>query len=248
MRSAAGDAYRASVRICAAGCLVAALVVAAAAPAGAATRCPAGAGANTTLGDIDGETRLAWIDTRLSRTARRARLYTWGWGVGIVGATVGNLVPLAFVSPEDRVDWYTGAGTTIIGIVPLLIAPLDVVEDAHALHAGIAAAPAGDDVCLRLADAETRLVRDAKNQEDGQRWWLHVANVALNTGVGLFLGLGFHHWGAGALNAVTGVIIGELIIYSQPTETMNDLRRYRDGALGDEKALSMWGLGYSGRF
>ena len=148
---------------------------------------------------------------------------------------------------EDRVDWYVGAGTTAIGVVPLLIAPLDVVEDAHVLHAGILAAPPGDDVCRRLADAETRLARDARNQEDGQRWWLHVANVALNTGVGLFLGLGYHHWGAGILNMVTGVIIGELIIYTQPTETIEDLRRYQQGALGTEK-LSLLSVSWGGRF
>lgn len=218
-------------------------------PAAAGTRCPAGAGAGTAsaLGDIDGETRLGWIDARLSHAAAHARLYTWGWGIGIAGATVGNLVPLAFVAREDRVDWYVGAGTTAIGVVPLLIAPLDVVEDARVLHAGVLAAPPGDDVCRRLADAETRLARDARNQEDGQRWWLHVANVALNTGVGLFLGLGYHHWGAGTLNMVTGVIIGELIIYTQPTETIEDLRRYQQGALGIEK-LSLLGASWGGRF
>ena len=229
-------------------CALVLVVLAVPSTALAAARCPAGAGGGATLADIDGETRLGWIDARLTRTARKARLYTWGWGIGIGGATIANIVPLAFVSKGDRIDWYTGAGTTIIGIVPLLIAPLDVVEDARAMHAGVAAAPPGDDVCVRLADAETRLARDAKNQQDGQRWWLHVANVVLNTGVGLFLGLGYHHWGAGALNAVTGTIIGELIIYTQPTDTIADLRRYQQGALSDEKALSMWGVGYGGRF
>jgi hypothetical protein len=55
--------------------------------------------------------------------------------------------------------------------------------------------------------------------------------VLLNTGVGLFLGLGYHHWGAGAWNALGGSAIGEAIILTQPTGTMADLRRYRMGAL-----------------
>jgi hypothetical protein len=58
-----------------------------------------------------------------------------------------------------------------------------------------------------------------------------VGNVVLNTGVGLFLGLGYHHWGAGALNAVSGSAIGEAIILTQPTGSIDDLRRYRAGAL-----------------
>jgi hypothetical protein len=185
------------------------------------------------LAAVGGETRLAWIDTRLSATARTARIWTWGWGIGIGVATVANLAPLPFVAPEDRVDWYTSAATTVVGIVPLVIAPLDVIGDARTLRARIDAAGTGSGVhvCGLLAEAETMLVRDAENQRDGQRWWLHVGNVVLNAGVGLFLGLGFHHWGAGAFNAATGVVIGEAIILTQPTGSIGDLERYRANAV-----------------
>jgi hypothetical protein len=174
--------------------------------------------------------RLSWIDSHLSSTAHRARVWTWGWGIGISVATVGNLVPLAFVDKSERIDWYVGAGTTVIGLVPLLIAPLNVVDDARSLHATLAAESSTANVCRLLADAESKLVRDAKNQADGQRWWLHVGNVVLNFGVGLFLGLGYHHWGTGAWNAFGGSAIGEAIILTQPTGTIEDLRRYREGA------------------
>jgi hypothetical protein len=227
-----------------------AAIAGAPAAAWAAGRCPIAAAAGAGAAEIDGRRRVVWIDARLTRAAHRARVWTWGWGAGILVATAANLTPLPYVAPEDRIDWYTGAATTIVGIVPLLIAPLDVVEDSRALHPGVAAMPAagagddgsddggeGDDdagVCRLVADAEARLVRDAKNQADGQRWWLHAGNVALNFGVGLFLGLGFHHWGAGALNAVSGSLIGEAIILSQPTDSIDDLRRYRAGALDED--------------
>lgn len=200
-------------------------------PARGATRCPAGAGGGETLEAIDGEARLSWIDVHLSTTARRARIWTWGWGTGIIVATVANLAPLPFVAKSDRIDWYVGASTTIVGIVPLLIAPLDVVDDARKLHAEAAAGASTDNLCRLLAGAELSLVRDAKNQADGQRWWLHVGNVLLNVGVGLFLGVGYHHWGTGALNAFGGSAIGEAIILTQPTGTIQDLRRYQAGAL-----------------
>jgi len=197
--------------------------------------CPLPPAADAALLDIDGARRLAWIDTHLTETARRARIWTWGWGAGLVVATGANLVPLAFVPADQRIDWYVGAGTTVIGIVPLLIAPLDVIADARDLRQQIARRSGEDsdaDVCRLLADAEARLARDAANQIDGQRWWLHVGNVVLNAGVGLFLGLGFHHWGAGALNAISGSVIGEAIILTQPTGSIDDLRAYRAGALG----------------
>jgi len=206
--------------------------------AAAETGCPIAAGAGTGVTNVPAELRLAWIDARLAEGAHKAKRWTWGWGLGIGGATIANLAPLPFVAKEDRIDWYTGAATTIVGIVPLLIAPLDVVADSRELRAQVEARPppppgGGErpDVCPLLADAEGRLIRDAKNQADGQRWWLHVGNVALNFGVGLFLGLGFHHWGAGALNAVSGSLIGEAIILTQPTATIHDLETYRRGTI-----------------
>jgi hypothetical protein len=226
--------------------LVALLVAARSPPARAADRCPVGAGGGPTLAEIDPELRLHFIDERLAHTAHRAQVWTWGWGIGIGAATVGNLVPLAFVAPDERIDWYVGAATTIIGVVPLVIAPLDVVADSRALRARLAARGPTDDVCALLADAETRLVRDAKNQADGQRWWLHVGNVLLNTGVGLFLALGYHHWAAGAFNAVFGSAIGEAIILTQPTSSIDDLRRYQAGALGPPSGEVA--LGYSAAF
>jgi hypothetical protein len=205
----------------------------------ASDHCPAPADASAALEQIAPRARLEWIDLHLAKTARRARTWTWGWGIGIVGATAGNLVPLAFVSPDQRIDWYVGAGTTIVGLVPLLIAPLDVVDDARGLHLAIQAHGAADDVCPLLADAEARLARDAANQHDGQRWWLHAGNVALNTGVGLFLALGYHHWAAGAFNAVFGSLIGEAIILTQPTGSIDDARAYRAAELGAPPATGL---------
>ncbi len=197
-----------------------------------AGRCPSIAGGSPALLAVDAELRLRWIDERLARTAHRAQLWTWGWGAGLGVATVGNLVPLAFVPPNDRIDWYAGAATTIVGIVPLLIAPLDVVGDSRALRTEMAAWRRGADLCPLLASAEAKLVRDAKNQADGRRWWYHLVNVALNAGVGLFLGLGYDHWLAGGFNAVSGAAIGEAIIFTQPTSSIDDLATYRAGTLG----------------
>jgi hypothetical protein len=183
------------------------------------------------LQQIDGATRLGWIDTRLAYTAHRARLWKWGWGIGIGVATLANLAPLPFVAADERIDWYTGAASTVVGIVPLVIAPLDVIDDSAALRARLALPAADRDLCRDLAFAESLLIRDAENQADGQRWWLHVGNVLLNAGVGLFLGLGFHHWKAGAFNFATGAVIGEAIILTQPTGSIDDLARYRAGTL-----------------
>jgi hypothetical protein len=219
------------------------------APAARAAPCaPAAAvgAATPQLGALDPELRLRWIDAELARSARHARQWTWTWGLLLGAGTIANLAPLPFVAKDERIDWYTGAATTAIGIVPLLIAPLDVIADSRDLRARLAV-PGAADTCTRLADAEALLVRDAQNQADGRRWWLHVGNVVLNAGVGLFLIVGFHHWGAGIWNAASGAVIGELIILTQPTGAIDSLRRYRDGAL-DGGAWPPTTVGFSHAF
>ena len=42
----------------------------------------------------------------------------------------------------------------------------------------------------------------------------------------LFLGLGFHHWTSGIINGAAGAVVGEAIIFTQPTATIDDLAEY----------------------
>jgi hypothetical protein len=217
------------------------------APTRARADCPTSAAVDATRPNVhDAELRLAWIDGELARGAHPARIWVWGWGIALGVGTVANLVPVPFVRRDERVDWYTGAVTTGVGVVPLLFAPPKIIADARELHTHLAARAAGD-TCALLADAETRLVRDAENQADGRRWWVHAGNVLLNAGVGAFLIIGFHHWGAGLWNAASGAAIGEVIIFTQPTTAIDSLRRYREGAL-DGSMTPPSSVGVSGTF
>ena len=208
------------------------VALALAAPAARAAECAPGAAVGGRAGALDPELRLRFIEAELAKSAHRANAWVWGWSLALGVGTIGNLVPVPFVPADERIDWYTGAVTTVIGIVPLVVLPPEVIADARQLHTRLGARGTTD-VCALLADAETRLVRDAENQADGQRWWVHVGNVIVNAGVGLFLGLGYHHWVAGALNFASGAAIGEVIIFTQPTDSIDSLRRYRAGILDD---------------
>jgi hypothetical protein len=203
-------------------------------------------GAGARVGELTPELRLRWIDEELGRSAHKAKLWTWGWGIALGVGAVANLVPLTWVPPDERIDWYTGAFTNTVGVVPLVIAPLDVISDSRELRARLAA-PGGADTCALLADAEMRLARDAQNQAEGRRWWLHVANFALNAGVGLFLGVGFHHWRNGIFQFASGAVIGEAIIFTQPTGAVDSLRRYREGDLDGGPAPPKM-VGFTARF
>ncbi len=199
-------------------------------------RCPVPEAGTAALGDVDPARRLAWIDGHLSRAEKNARLWTFGWGGGIAAAGIGSLAAVPFVAKETRVDWYTGAVSAGVGVAAFVIAPPALLHDAPALRAEIARrqsdadADADADVCPLLAAAEARLVHDARDEALQGRWYIHVGNLVFNAGLGLFLGLGYHHWAAGVVNALAGAAVGEAIIFTRPTATIDDLGDYLRGA------------------
>jgi hypothetical protein len=200
----------------------------------AETRCPAPHEAGEALAATDGRTRLEWIDQRLSREAHRMSWWNWGWAAGIGASGVGSLIAVPFVAPENRVDYYTGAALAGIGVIPFLVVPPAVIHDGRELHAMLVATPPGTDVevCRMLADAEERLLRDARNERLMSAWWSHAANVAINAGAFFFLGFGYHHWLSGAINGAAGFVIGETVILTQPRGTIDDWARYQRGEIG----------------
>jgi hypothetical protein len=216
----------------AAACLIVAGALARAVPARAAT-CAAPPNADARVVAIDGRERLHWIERRMDREASRARLWARAWGIGIGAAGLGSLAAVPFVAPSDRVDWYTGAASAAVGVVPFVISPLSVTRDAPKLTAAVASIPEDDGarVCATLVDAERRLAVAAENERWQRGWWAHAGNVAFNTGVLLFLGLGYHHWLSGILNGAAGAAVGEAIILTQPTGSISDLRSYERGDL-----------------
>lgn len=238
------------MRLLIAGCAAAVVAAACAvAPARAAT-CPTPPGAAAGLARVDGRERLRWIDERLEHEAAKGRLWADVWAVGIGAAGLGSLAPVPFVRASDRVDWYTSAATAAFGVIPFVVSPLSVTRDAPKLHAAVAALPPGDDarVCLALVDAEHRLAADAADERWQRGWWIHAGNLAFNTGVLLFLGLGFHHWTSGVVNGASGAVVGEAIIFTQPTNAVDDARAYDRGDLYGESPSHPLGLTYGARF
>ena len=200
----------------------------------ATANCAPPHGAETRVAALDGRERLRWIDARLNEEAAKGRLWAGAWAIGIGAGGLGSLAPVPFVAAGDRIDWYTGAVSAAIGVIPFVVSPLAVTRDAPKLRAAITTVPWDDDVrvCALLADAERKLAADATDEHWQQGWWMHAGNVAFNTGVMLFLGLGYHHWTSGIINGAAGAVVGETIILTQPTRAIRDLGAYNRGDLG----------------
>lgn len=201
---------------------------------------PAHAGCPSALPDAsprlaaqDDDARFAYIHAHLGETARRATIWLRGWEIGIAGATALDLlmIPILGNTRSNQIDFGLGAATTIIGIVPLAVAPPRVIDDRDALdEAAGHTVVTVDEKCARLADAERRLALVASSEALQRSWYFHAGNLVLNAGVTLLFGA-FHHWTSGILNGVGGFLVGEVIIYTQPSETIGELARYRRGEL-----------------
>jgi hypothetical protein len=216
-----------------------------------AATCVAPPGAPAALAAVDGHERLFWITRQLEVDARSGRLWAKAWGVGIGLAGAASLMAVPFVEPSKRVDWYTGAATAAVGVIPFIVSPLTVTRDAPRLRDLLDAAPLDDDahVCGLLAKAELMLRDDAANERRNRAWYIHAGNLAFNTGVLLFLGIGYHHWTAGAVNGLAGAAVGEAIIFTQPTGAIDAARAYDRGDLSAAAGASpVWGWSYAAAF
>jgi Tfp pilus assembly protein PilN len=130
-----------------------------------------------------------------------------------------------------------GGARTALAVVPFVALPLKVMRAERALTERLSSQSAGDR-CALVAEAEQWLLASARAEERGRSWVKHTAVVSLNVVAGLVLGLGFDRWPQAALTASTGILVGEIMILTQPMHSVEALRRYREGHLGNESALA----------
>ena len=204
-----------------------------------AGQCADFAGGSAALQAAEPAARLTFIRERLKHEAPRARLYTGLWGAGYSLLALGQLALVPAMAPPERVDYYVGAIASAVTVGLVVGMPLAVMEDADAFDGRIASITAASGSCAALAEAEKLLARDAEGEAFGVSWIMHGANVVLNAVLGLVLGLGYGHWEAGVLDAVVGAALGEATIFTQPTQLVTDLERYRAGDLSPPAATAL---------
>jgi hypothetical protein len=193
-----------------------------------ATVCPAPRDADPSLGQRSGEERLAFLRARSAPDARRAKIWTGSW-IGVYGTlTVGSLAATAAVPEEERVDYYVSAATSFVGLMAIAVMPLKAMGDAARIAR---LESAGGEVCARVKEAERLIARDADGEAFGKGALIHAGSYLLNVAAALTLGIGFGHWEAAALNGLGGILIGEVMIWTQPQGAVDTWEQYRTGRL-----------------
>ena len=151
--------------------------------------------ARTTLVSADCTDRREALRTE----AHRGRVWGVGWAMANGALLVGSVSAIPFFDHDQQIDLAFGAGTSAIGVVSTLASPvtwLHPYDDCDAV--------------------ERELSRAADAQAFGKSWLAHTGNVLINGGAGLALGLGWDHWRSAAIQGGVGILVGELMIYTQP--------------------------------
>ena len=193
---------------------------------------------------VDGETalpqqspadRLRFINERLRIDAGHARIWSYSWGAIYSSLAAGQFIAAPLVSHGAGLDLYVGGGAAVIGVIPLLVTPLRVMDDSRRIDE-LAARPAETDACAQLSEAEEILKRDAANETQGTSLLFHGGNVVVNAGIFFIIGAGFGHWESATISLLTGIATGEIMIFTQPTGAVKALSQYRSGDFAPSRA------------
>ncbi|MEZ4320453.1 MAG: hypothetical protein R3F61_23435 [Myxococcota bacterium] len=216
------------------------VVLALSTPSAADAQCPVDAlgspDVSPALAGLPAEARLAYLREHLPRERRNAQRWFLGWTTGFSVLTVGQLAAIPVLDDRRQTPvLVVNSASTALGAGFLLVAPPRTVGNVRRLEALEAS---GGEPCEVLAEAERLLVRAASAERFGKGWLTHAGNVLLNVGAGAVLGLAFDDWESAWLTTAAGMLVGEVMIWTQPMDASRDLARYRSGAWAPARAGS----------
>lgn len=148
--------------------------------------------------------------SRLRAEADRAWAWRRNWTLINVGLMAGSFAVMPLVEREARPDWIvSGVGSGVTALATWFW-PLRVESAADELEA--------------LSPAERRLRlpqlwrESAADEHARVTWPWHVVNFGLSAGAGAIIAFGYDHYLSGAITTVASTALGELQLWTQPTQ------------------------------
>ncbi|MBK8175690.1 MAG: hypothetical protein IPK66_10620 [Rhodospirillales bacterium] len=185
---------------------------------------------DTALSDWAIDQRIAYIEQRLDDNRLHGQVWYWSW-MTINGGSAAILGIQAGLSnhKDDRINNGVQAGLGAIGVADLLLRPLEARHGADP----ISDLPdsSRQEKIVKLRAAETQLHRNADRADERYAVVQHAGNVGVNAAAGLIIGLAGKR-SDGIIAFVTGVIGGEIQIWSQPWEPADDWQSYKQQYAG----------------
>ncbi len=186
---------------------------------------PAVAQSSATAGWATAE--WAAYEDALARGERQATLWRYGWGSIYTASLASNIYQAS--EADDQDDRFDGR----VGAVKSALALGGVISDPQphpAAHRRLEALAAQGD---RQALGEARELMRATAAEERARhaWRARLDSLVVNTLGGLAIGVGDDRPRDGLVNFATGMLVGELQLWTQPTQAGAALNRFKPATL-----------------
>lgn len=136
-------------------------------------------------------------------------IWSWTWGsIYAAAAVVQTGLAIGLRDDAARIDLSIGAISAAVGSASLFLLPLRFT------------------LPLRRARDCATLEKVASEEGVGKSWLGHLGTVLFNVAIFIVEGVGFHHWEAGLIGGGVGLAVGELNLWTQPTQLENKLGRH----------------------
>ncbi len=167
--------------------------------------------------------RLQEIQNLVHQDRANALHWWYCWLAGYSAATIGQ--GIVYFSTENKAtkqDMALGAGTTFLGAIGQLLAPI-VPPNSSIQNSQIYES----DPEKQLVYQEEILKEIARREKAGRSWKMHAVTGVVNIGSGLITWLGFKRtFGDGLVNFALNTVITEAQIWTQPTRAVKDYQKY----------------------
>ncbi|WP_136065527.1 hypothetical protein [Modicisalibacter radicis] len=166
-------------------------------------------------------------DDALASGERQATLWRYGWG-GIYAASLANNIYQASEADDDddRFDGRVGAVKSALALGGVIADP----QPHPAAHRRLEAlAERGDGQAL--TDARELMRATAAEERARHAWRARLDSLVVNTLGGLAIGVGDDRPRDGLVNFATGMLVGEIQLWTQPTQAGAALNRFQPATL-----------------
>ncbi len=177
------------------------------------------------LNEAELHARLGFVEERLDAGHLHAAAWSWGWlGVQVFSGVSQIQDAAAARESGDRARDVVNAVKSTVGVADILVMrPMPGRRGAAPLRAMPEATEA--ERLARLARGEEILLATADRAAANRSWQVHLGNILFNlAGSAVLLGLG--HEDAAVTTLATGVIGGEIQIWTEPWRGTRDLADY----------------------
>ena len=200
--------------------------------------------------------RLGFIEARLAAGTPAANRWSYGWLSAYGALTVGQFgAVFATTNPGLRKDLAVGAFSSSLGALPFALFPFTPRFASAELGRWPASTPA--ERRRKLSCAEGLLRKSAADEARGRSWMTHLGTLGVNIAFGVVLIAGYHRDRSGINSMIIGTGVGEIQIFTQPTDAIDDWTAYSKGDLRSvasqsgvrfELVAAPGGLGLDARF